>query len=120
MTELYKLCVYVPESHAEAVKEALFSAGAGRIGDYEACCWQVEGAGQFRAGPGADPFLGQPGELERVREFRIELVCPASAAEAVVEALYRAHPYEEPAWDLLRTHNHLFADAVARAREKPA
>ena len=117
VSELYKLCVYVPESHAGAVKEALFAAGAGRIGNYEACCWEVAGVGQFRPGGGADPFLGRPGELERVPALRIELVCPGDAVDAVITALFRSHPYEEPAWDLLRTENQGFAAAIARARE---
>lgn len=99
---MYKLCFYVPESHLEAVKEAVFAAGAGRIGDYEACCWQVAGQGQFRPLAGANPFLGQRGELERVAEYRVELVCADDRITAAVAALKAAHPYEEPAYDVWR------------------
>jgi hypothetical protein len=64
---MYKLCFFVPESHLETVKEAIFEAGAGRIGDYDRCCWQVLGDGQFRPLPGSQPFSGKQGELERAR-----------------------------------------------------
>lgn len=98
---MYKLCFYVPASHLEVVKEAVFAAGAGRIGNYQHCCWQVEGRGQFRPLAGSQPFLGQQDELERVSEFRVEMVLEPGRAAAVVEALRAAHPYEEPAFDLL-------------------
>jgi len=96
---MYKLCFYVPESHLEAVKQAMFAAGAGRIGDYDSCCWQVEGTGQFRPLSGSEPFLGQQGVVERVAEYRVEMVCEDSCVKAVAAALLEAHPYEEPAWD---------------------
>ncbi len=98
---MYKLCFYVPESHVEVVKDAVFDAGAGRIGDYDRCCWQVLGSGQFRPLDGADPFLGRRGEVEQVAEYRVELVCGAAHIAAAVAALLAAHPYEEPAWDLV-------------------
>ena len=99
---MYKLCFFVPESHLEPVKQAVFAAGGGRIGDYEHCCWQVLGQGQFRPGPGADPFIGLAGKLERVAEYRVELVCEDDLIAGVVTALKAAHPYEEPAYDVLR------------------
>ena len=99
---MYKLCFFVPESHLEPVKQAVFAAGGGRIGDYEHCCWQVLGQGQFRPGPGADPFIGQAGKLETVAEYRVELVCEDDLIAGVVAALKAAHPYEEPAYDVLR------------------
>lgn len=99
---MIKLSFYVPESHLEAVKEALFAAGAGRIGDYECCCWQTLGQGQFRPLPGSDPFLGEQGALERVEEYKVEMVCEDHLAPALVAALKSAHPYEEPAFDLVR------------------
>ena len=98
---MYKLCFYVPESHLEQVKAAVFAAGAGRIGDYDSCCWQVEGQGQFRPLAGSDPFLGRRGEVERVAEYRVELVCEADRIKAAVEAMLATHPYEEPAWDVM-------------------
>jgi hypothetical protein len=98
---MYKLCFYVPESHLEDVKLAVFAAGAGRIGDYDCCCWQVSGEGQFRPLEGSQPFLGQQGSVEQVPEYRVEMVCDRPYIKAVVEALLAAHPYEEPAWDVI-------------------
>ena len=98
---MYKLCFYVPESHLELVKAAVFAAGAGRIGDYDSCCWQVLGQGQFRPLAGSDPFLGRQGEVEQVAEYRVELVCEVHSIKAAVQALLNAHPYEEPAWDVV-------------------
>lgn len=99
---MHKLTVYVPETHVEAVKEALFAAGAGRYAAYDRCCWQVLGQGQFRPLPGSDPFLGRVGAEERVPEYRLEMVCPDEARAAVTSALRAAHPYEEPAFDFVR------------------
>jgi hypothetical protein len=97
----YKLCFYVPETHLETVKNAVFAAGAGRIGDYDSCCWQVLGEGQFRPLSGSKPFLGRQGELERVAEYRVEMVCEAASIGAAIAALLAAHPYQEPAWDVV-------------------
>jgi hypothetical protein len=99
---MYKLCYFVPESHLEETKSVLFLAGAGRIGDYDSCAWQCEGQGQFRPLDGSQPFLGHSGQLERVSEYRVELVCEDSAIKAAIAALKLAHPYEEPAYDVLR------------------
>ena len=98
---MVKLGVYVPETHLEAVKTACFNAGAGRIGDYEHCCWQTAGEGQFRPMAGSQPFIGSQGELERVAEYRVEMVLEKSIVRAVVKAMIAAHPYEEPAWDVV-------------------
>ncbi|QFU75500.1 NGG1p interacting factor NIF3 [Halioglobus maricola] len=98
---MYKLAFYVPESHLESVKAAAFAAGAGRIGDYDHCCWQVLGEGQFRPLQGANPFIGEQGAVEKVAEYRVEMVCADDCARAAVEAMVAAHPYEEPAWDLI-------------------
>ena len=96
-----KLIVFVPAEALEPVRDALFAAGAGRIGDYDRCCWYTEGTGTFLAREGADPTIGEVGKEERVREFRLETVYPDEAHEAVVAALRRAHPYEEPAFDVV-------------------
>lgn len=96
----YKLCFYVPETHAEEVKMAVFRAGAGRIGDYDCCSFQVKGQGQFRPLEGSDPFIGQQGEIERVSEYRVEMICTEGKLRPALEALRQAHPYEEPAIDL--------------------
>ena len=97
---MYKICVYVPESSVENVKQALFDAGAGRIGHYDRCCWQTEGMGQFRPLDGSNPALGSQGDVERVREVKIEMICEDALVEAVVLALRESHPYEEPAFDV--------------------
>ena len=97
---MYKLCFYVPESHLEVVKEAVFETGAGRIGDYDRCCWQTAGQGQFRPLPGSSPFVGEPEQLEIIAEYKVELVVADEQVAAAVAALRDAHPYEEPAFDL--------------------
>ncbi|SDL92975.1 hypothetical protein SAMN05661010_02889 [Modicisalibacter muralis] len=102
---MYKLAFFVPIDDAENVKEALFKSGAGRIGDYEACCFQTRGSGQFRPLAGADPHIGQVGELERVEELKVELVCPDELIQDAVAALKAAHPYEEPAYDVWKLAN---------------
>jgi len=98
---MYKLCFYVPESHLESVKSAVFGVGAGKIGKYDSCCWQVAGQGQFRPLAGSEPFLGQQGQVETVSEYKVELVCEKAHIRNAVEALRAAHPYEEPAWDVV-------------------
>lgn len=80
---------------------AAFKAGAGRIGDYDSCCWQVSGQGQFRPLAGSAPYIGQQGKIERVAEYRVEMVCARECVKAAVLAMLDAHPYEEPAWDLV-------------------
>ncbi|HCS29120.1 MAG TPA: NGG1p interacting factor NIF3 [Spongiibacteraceae bacterium] len=98
---MYKLIVFVPESHTEAVKTALFEAGAGRQGDYDSCAWQTPGVGQFRPLAGSKPYLGQTGEVERVQEYRVEMLCEDDVLDAAVKALRVAHPYEEPAFEVI-------------------
>jgi hypothetical protein len=97
---MFKICYHVPESHLESTKAALFRAGAGRIGDYDCCAWQVRGQGQFRPLPGSNPFIGRGGEVATVDEYRVEMVCADGQIEAAVAALKQAHPYEEPAYDV--------------------
>ena len=97
---MFKLCIYIPESHLEPVKQAIFAAGAGRIGDYDSCCWQVLGTGQFRPLDGSQPFIGQQGAVEQVAEYRVETVCADDVVDVVLAAMRSAHPYEEPAFDL--------------------
>jgi hypothetical protein len=95
-----KLIVFVPPEALDAVRDALFAAGAGRIGAYTRCSWYTEGTGTFFGGEGADPALGEAGREERVRELRLETVYPEEAHDGVIAALRRAHPYEEPAFDV--------------------
>lgn len=97
---MLKLCFFVPESHLESVKSAVFASGAGRIGQYDQCCWQIKGQGQFRPLAGSQPFMGQENCLEVVEEYRVEMVLEACHLEAVIAALLGAHPYEEPAYEV--------------------
>lgn len=97
---LLKLVTFVPESHAEDVREAICDAGAGQIGAYGECTFRTIGLGTFRGNDGTTPYLGTPGELEVAEEWRIETILPASAKHAVVTALHQTHPYEEVAYDL--------------------
>jgi hypothetical protein len=99
---MYKMCYFVPETHVEATKQAMFEAGAGRIGDYDRCAWQCLGKGQFRPLDGSDPFLGKKGEVEVVGEYKVELVCEDNLVRDALAALKRAHPYEEPAYEIYR------------------
>ena len=95
-----KLVVFVPAEALDTVRDALFEAGAGRIGDYERCSWYTEGTGTFLGGETTDPTVGEKGREERVPELRLETVFPEERHEDVVAALRRAHPYEEPAFDV--------------------
>jgi hypothetical protein len=116
---MLKLTVYVPARHLAAVKRALFAAGAGRYPRYDCCCWQVRGEGQFRPLAGSRPFVGARGTVKRVPEYRVEMLCPENRARAVVVALRRAHPYEEPAYDFVRLEDAPGAsDACGRERSK--
>lgn len=100
---MYTFCFYVPAPALEAVKAAVFAAGAGRIGNYDQCCWQVQGQGQFRPLAGSKPAIGRQGDIEAVAEYRVEMVCEAPFIRAAVAAMKAAHPYEEPAWHVLET-----------------
>jgi hypothetical protein len=95
-----KLVVFVPREALETVRDALFAAGAGRIGQYERCSWYTAGTGTFLAGAGASPTVGEPGREERVAELCLETLFPEERHDEVVAALRRAHPYEEPAFDV--------------------
>lgn len=97
---LKKLVVFVPETHHGAVLDAMFASGAGWIGNYSHCSFNVEGVGTFLPGEGTSPFVGEQGKLERVREIRVETVVPEPSLERVVRAMLDAHPYEEVAYDV--------------------
>jgi hypothetical protein len=97
---LVKIVVFVPVSHADLIRAALAEAGAGHIGNYDACSFSVRGTGRFRGLEGANPFIGQVGKIEEVEEEKIEVICPIEKKDAVLEAVRKAHPYEEPAIDV--------------------
>ena len=84
------------------MKLAVFAAGAGRLGNYDCCSWQVLGQGQFRPLSGSQPFIGEHGALEQVEEYRVEMVCADECLDDAIAALRDAHPYEEPAFDYVR------------------
>ena len=95
-----KLVVFVPREALDDVREALFAVGAGRIGAYERCSWYAAGTGTFLGGEGTAPTVGERGREQRVAELRLETVFPEERQGEVVAALRRAHPYEEPAFDV--------------------
>jgi|SaaInlStandDraft_1057018.scaffolds.fasta_scaffold31782_2 hypothetical protein len=95
------LAFYVPKEDAEKVLDALFDEGAGKIGDYDRCCWRTEGTGQFRPLEGSNPSLGQHGQVESIHEWKIELVCREEQIPALLAALKASHPYEEPAYHFI-------------------
>ncbi len=98
---MYVLVCYLPESHLESVKGALFAAGAGSMGGYEKCSWQTKGLGQFLPSLASNPFLGEREQLAQVEEWRLELVVKEEDAASVIEALKRSHPYEVPSYHLI-------------------
>ena len=84
---MYKLSFFVPDSHVEVVKSAVFAAGGGRIGAYDHCAWQVLGLGQFRPLDGSQPFIGEAGQVEQVEEWKVELVVADESIRAVVATM---------------------------------
>jgi dinuclear metal center YbgI/SA1388 family protein len=104
---LRKLVVFVPESHHEVVRNALFTAGAGVIGDYDCCSFNSQGKGTFRAHAGSDPFVGMIGELHLEPEIKIETILPSWIENKVVKAISEVHPYEEMVWDSYALTNDL-------------
>ncbi|WP_441346916.1 Nif3-like dinuclear metal center hexameric protein [Rhodococcus sp. SGAir0479] len=114
-----KWVVMVPTTDTDRVREALFAAGAGELGDYRECSWTVTGAGQFRPLAGANPALGAVGDLESVTEDRVEVIAPRSARSRVLAALRAAHPYEEPAFDVFETADFPGRRGLGRIGELP-
>lgn len=98
---LYQIIVYVPISHIETVKDALFEAGAGKYTDYDQCSWQSEGMGQFRPLLNANPFIGKIEQLEKVPEIKLEMICTQEVIKEALRALHESHPYEEPAYGVI-------------------
>ncbi len=100
---MYKLTVFVPEEALETLKAALFAAGAGHIGNYSHCCWQIKGMGQFIPLAGSQPHLGKHNALTSVAEWRLEMMVAMGKIHQVIDALHQAHPYETPAYDVVAT-----------------
>jgi len=103
--QLRKLVTFCPLSHADQVRDAIFEAGAGHIGDYDCCSFNLEGKGTFRAGQEANPYVGRKKELHFEPEVRIETILPAYLERKVVNALIKSHPYEEVAYDIYPLEN---------------
>ena len=97
---MYQLNFYVPASHLEQVKNALFGAGAGYFNDYDRCSWQTLGFGQFRPLSGSQPYKGEINRLETIAEYKVEMICAEDKIEAALKALLKSHPYEQPAYSV--------------------
>lgn len=102
---MYKLIFYAPKNACEKIKSSVFSTGAGKLGNYEQCSFEVSGLGQFKPVEGATPHLGSVGALEKVEELKVEILCLKENIVAAVEAMKAAHPYEEPAFEILALEN---------------
>ena len=99
---MYKIIVFVPLEHKDILKQSLFKAGAGKIGNYDCCCFETKGTGQFRPLSDARPFIGELDKVEYVEEVRIEMICNSQDLKNVIIALKVNHPYECPAYDIIR------------------
>lgn len=102
---LYKLAVFCPKKEAAEVRNALFAAGAGRLGDYDGCSFNIQGTGTFRAGEEANPYVGEIGELHEEKEVKIEVILPGHLKNVVIKSMIEAHPYEEVAYDIFALDN---------------
>jgi len=110
---LYKLAFFTPPEYLERVKEAIFAAGAGKLGHYDSCCFDTAGIGQFRPTKESNPFIGTKNELTKIEEIKTEVICNESCVRAVLKSLKEAHPYEEVAFDLIALENHLYTSDLS-------
>lgn len=104
--ELYKLVFFVPNDAAEGVKEKIFETGAGAIGNYSKCSWECQGVGQFLPNGNANPTVGCSDVFEKVSELKVEILCSEVNIKSACEALFEAHPYEEPAYEIISIYNY--------------
>jgi len=95
-----KIVVFVPTTHTQKVLEAIGKSGGGVIGNYSYCSFSSEGIGRFKPNEKASPFIGKSGELEEVKEVKIEFICPRNKAKSIIKIMKEAHPYEEVAFDI--------------------
>lgn len=102
---MYILSFLVPETHLDEVKQAVFNTGAGNIGHYHQCAWQTMGEGQFMPAPGSHPFVGEINRVEKIAEYKVEIFCTEKQITFAVQALKDSHPYETPAYHVLRCEN---------------
>jgi hypothetical protein len=99
---MYKLSFFVPKEQKEEVKEALFDIGVGKYKDYDKCSWEVLGIGQFRPLENANPFIGKKGEVEKVEEYKVEMICEDLLIKKAIKVLKETHPYEEVAYEVIK------------------
>ena len=117
--ELSKLVTYVPLTHADIVREVIFEAGAGCIGNYDCCSYNIEGYGTFRGNDSSTPFVGKKGELHKETEIRLEVILPSVIQSKVVKAMLKTHPYEEVAYDLIKLENQYYGAGAGMIGELP-
>ncbi|MDT8339772.1 MAG: NGG1p interacting factor NIF3 [Sulfurimonas sp.] len=99
---MYKLNFFVPSEDKERVKEALFAIGVGRYENYECCSFETLGTGQFKPINKANPYIGELDKIERVSEYKVEMICSDALIKEAVEVLKKSHPYEEVAYEVFR------------------
>lgn len=102
---IYQIFVHIPIAHLEQVKQAMFEAGAGKIGNYSCCAWQVKGDGQFRPEAGSNSYIGEIGKIEKVEEYRMYTFCDEKNIQKIIAAMKDAHPYEMPAYGVTKLEN---------------
>ena len=102
MLTMYTLTFLAPETHLDVIKNAIFATGAGSIGNYSHCAWQTLGEGQFMPLFGSNAFIGEINKLEKIPEYKVEIVCTQEQLKNAVEALKKAHPYETPSYQVVR------------------
>ncbi|MDB4940434.1 MAG: NIF3-like protein [Candidatus Doudnabacteria bacterium] len=100
MKEFVKIVVFVPETHADVLRQSIGEAGAGKIGNYTFCSFSTKGIGRFKPEQGADPAIGEVGKLEAVAEERVEVACERDQVEGLIKAIKAVHPYEEVVIDI--------------------
>jgi hypothetical protein len=100
--QMYKLIFFVPKTFKEKVKNALFEKGAGKYINYDMCSFEIEGYGQFRPLDGNNAFIGKTGQIEKVSEYRVEMICKEEIIKDVIKTLIETHPYEEPAYEVYK------------------
>lgn len=110
----FKLCVYVPKSHIEDVRDAICSTGAGHIGNYSHCTFQIDGVGTFKPLEGTNPFIGTRGTLEKVSEYKLETIVSSTHLNTTIEKMLKAHPYEEVAYDVIPLKNDIHKYGLGR------
>jgi len=107
---MYTITFYVPESACEQVKNAMFSKGAGRYGNYECVSWQTLGIGQFRPLSGSNPTIGNINQITQLKEYRVEMICEKASLESVITVLLSAHPYEQVAYHVTKHEVNLISE----------